>query len=115
MYRHQIKAALDEGRKRLQSFPDCAECKHRSDAHMMNCMECCPVRRRQESSVSGASAADSSAAPGCGRCKGKEYFGKKCDCADCNHIDGVCIAHSSGSGCSQCDGPVHGCDLSDYE
>lgn len=52
MYRHQIKLALDEGKRRLQAFNECETCRHRNDEHLMNCMECCPVRRKQQEDIS---------------------------------------------------------------
>lgn len=45
----------------------------------------------------------------------EEYGGLYCQCAGCRHIVGVCIDHSSGSGCAACDGPVTDCDLTDYD
>lgn len=44
-----------------------------------------------------------------------EFIGKLCQCASCNHVDGVCIDHSSGGGCAACEGPVTDCDLTDYD
>ena len=49
------------------------------------------------------------------RCPEGEYKGSPCDCAACNHVEGVCISHDSGSGCAACDGPVNDCDLTSYE
>lgn len=43
---------------------------------------------------------------------GGSHPGAYCQCAGCGHPQGVCIDHSSGSGCSDCDGPVAGCDIS---
>ena len=43
------------------------------------------------------------------------YWGQPCDCADCHHVDGVCVAVDIGSGCGACEGPVHGCDLTTYD
>lgn len=43
------------------------------------------------------------------------YKGQTCQCANCCHIEGVCISHESGSGCHACEGPVENCDLTDYD
>ena len=43
------------------------------------------------------------------RCAYPEYKGRKCLCADCRPIDGVCI---SPTGCIECEGPVTECDPS---
>jgi hypothetical protein len=42
-----------------------------------------------------------------------EHNGKPCACWDCNHVEGVCVSHESGSGCGVCEGPVAPgeCDL----
>ena len=47
-------------------------------------------------------------------CPIAEYFGKKCLCISCNHVDGICIDHESGSGCAECDGPVIECAYREY-
>ena len=58
----------------------------------------------------------SSAVPSCSEtCISEEHKGEQCDCAGCRHIDGVCVDHDSGGGCFDCDGPVNGCDLTDYD
>ncbi len=44
-----------------------------------------------------------------------EWYGQYCMCACCYHVDGVCIDHSSGSGCAACEGVVLDCDLTDYD
>ncbi len=39
-----------------------------------------------------------------------EYKGRKCLCAECHPVDGIC---TSPSGCIECDGPVIDCDPSE--
>jgi hypothetical protein len=39
------------------------------------------------------------------------YVGKFCLCAGCRHVDGVCVDHDSGGGCSVCEGPINECDV----
>lgn len=45
---YEIERAINSARDRLHCFPECATCKHVSESHGMNCMECCPVRREME-------------------------------------------------------------------
>ena len=41
-----------------------------------------------------------------------DHPGEYCQCAGCEHPQGVCIDVSSGGGCAACEGPVSGCDFS---
>lgn len=48
MIEDTIKSAIDAAREQLQSqYPECATCRHKGEKHGMNCLECCPVERRQ--------------------------------------------------------------------